>query len=82
MHKIINAGPAKANKPQNGYLYEMIKRIMASEEVAAEKAKKKAEKDAIKAAKLRAEQKAIQAGKVVEKMALKANQRIDDSAEN
>lgn len=59
----------------------MIKRIMASEEVAAEKAKKKAEKDAIKAAKLRAEQKAIQAGKVVEKMALKANQRIDDSTE-
>lgn len=82
VHKIINAGPAKANKPQNGYLYEMIKRIMASEEVAAEKAKKKAEKDAIKAAKLRAEQKAMQAGKVVEKMALKANQRIDDSTEN
>lgn len=82
VHKIINAGPAKANKPQNGYLYEMIKRIMASEEVAAEKAKKKAEKDAIKAAKLRAEQKAIQSGKVVEKMALKANQRIDDSTEN
>ena len=80
MDKIIAAGPAKEVKPQTGSLHEMIQRIKDSENVAALKAAKKAQKDAIKAAKKKAEQKAKEAGKMVEELAMKSGHEIKDNS--
>lgn len=80
MDKIIAAGPAKEVKPQTGSLHEMIQRIKDSENVAALKAAKKAQKDAIKAAKKKAEQKAKEAGKMVEELAMKSGHEIKNNS--
>lgn len=76
VERIISAGPAKPIKSLTSSFHEMIQRIKANEEVAAQKADKKAKKEAIQAAKQRADQKRKGAGDVVEKMAAKAGPEI------